>query len=197
MGDFPNIKSLRNEEMDCLDIGVFNKEDKPIFLASKFKDFSSVYWDVNPKNDKNHYFSRLVEFYKELQKGNFQDKGNKGLPLGIIIKGPINSSIPYQWSKHDKSLSLIFLEEDVDMILEDSQFKNFSFLRVDMPYAALTMENNLTKMNFPWDSANGRLCVISHNNLSDILAKYISETAKYSIESEKLKPTLHQVLGDI
>ena len=155
-------------------------EDHLVFAATRYdkEDYSSVFWRVNPNKSKEDYFRQLVAFYKALRFGGFEDSGERVHPLGIMLDKTTETPLPLE-----------YLNMHGFRLLEHPSWKSFGLLRIDSPYAALTMEDFSGE---GWKPETGMITVISHNDLSVRVAELIAETSKYYVPAGKLQPVLAQ-----
>ena len=166
--------------------------DNTVFWASRYgqRGYSSVFWMVDHSKTKNDYFQRMVAFYQELRTGNFEDRGERGLDLGILLKDFKEGNTPEFVKDYNLgTLPLNMLDGKNPPLLQHRLFNDFTVLRVDSPYAAFTMEDF---SGTPWKPTTGFLAVITHQDLSEIVAGYIADTARHPAPKELLQPILKE-----
>ncbi len=165
-----------------------------VFGASRFENYSTVFWNVHPTGSKEGYFRRLAAFYNSLQDGSFrgreafqpdfkpfvfltygdQDVKNMGFVSDKEAKG-FQEVVPFEH----------FINDD-HLLLQHPHFGDFRMLRVYGSVADLVMED----YTGAWKQETGVLCVLSHNNLSTPVARLISETARIPAPASELEPIL-------
>lgn len=170
------VETYQNEVTDGEEIGVKLNDDL-VFVATRYYDlgFSVTFWQVNPSRSKDDHLGQLAKFYEALKIGGFKDRKKRGLPLGIML------------DKVTETLPLEYLDGDQFRLLQHPKWKEFALFRVDSPYAAFTMEDF---SGHGWKPETGLISVISHNDLSVLVAGLIAETAKYSAPADLLQPIL-------
>ncbi|MBI2102728.1 hypothetical protein HYT55_02725 [Candidatus Woesearchaeota archaeon] len=181
---------LLNDEMAPLTITTervaeFNAEkialrsgDDSLFYATRYDGlgYSSVYWQVHPGRSKEDYCRRLISFYNDLKTGGFEDRGTRGLDLGIIFNKITETPLP-----------LDYLDGEPPRLFQQPGWENFNLLRVDTPYAAFSMED---WSKGGWKPETGLIAVLSHQDISTLVARLISDTARHSVPVTELQPVL-------
>lgn len=177
INDKLTVETHPDEQTGSEDIGV-KLNGNLVFAATRYDNvgYSSTFWQVHPSRSKEDYLKRLATFYEALKTGGFEDRGERGLPLGIILDEVNETPLP-----------LNYLDGDQSKLLQHPKWKEFALFRVDSPYAAFTMEDF---SGDGWKPETGRISVISHNGLSVPVARLIAETTKYSAPADQLQPIL-------
>ncbi|GEM_PF-3400926 len=143
--------------------------------------YSTVSWMVCPHKTKEDYVHELARFYEALKRGNFDERGKRGLSVGIridyVTEYPLLSSLEYLTEKSTRR-----------KFLASPQFSDFRLLRFDTPYAAFTMEDFSGSAS--WSPQTGYLCAISHNDISLQVAALMANTARSRIPKEALQMIL-------
>ena len=125
---------------------------------------------------KEDYCRRLIFFYNDLKTGGFEDRGTRGLDLGIIFH-----------KITETPLLLDYLDGEPPRLFQQPGWKNFNLLRVDTPYAAFSMED---WSEGRWKPETGLIAVLSHQDISTLVARLISDTALHSVPVTELQPVL-------
>ena len=171
---------MHSDQFDC-DIFAAGDGKNKIFFSDKYKDFTSTYWYANPKVDKKEHFEKIMEFYKELRDSGFKPFHGKTFQPGVYFR------IPYNPNPID---SLDGILEDPRLITENHMFAKFTILRIATLYGDFTMEK---LEDGPWDTTNGRIAVVSNQDISKPLSKLVSELNRYEVAPESLEPLLRRV----
>lgn len=179
----------------------FNKEDMAVrlngdilFFASRLdtERYSVVYWDVNPGESKEHYLKKLASFYEALKTVDGLSARIRSLNNSLLLTYEENKDKFVDRGREGEFRSIVPLEQlcgERPAIVDHPHFNDFVLLRAFTPYCDLSMED---LSGTPWKSETGRICVVTHNDFSNQVAQLISETGKYSVPADQLKPTLKE-----
>jgi len=173
-----------------------------VFTALRYDQFgvSKVHWRVDPLRDKVDYIKKLASFYETLKSGN-QNKIDAGLiddELEGIFFNKANSRTDY----YKKKVSLGQLTGIEPRIVTHKKFTDFRAMKINTPYAIMILDDNITNMfsrlnnngETGWEPENGLIAIVSHNDLSEPVAKLIEETARYPVPAERLQPVLGKMV---
>jgi len=160
--------------------------DERIFTASRFdgEGYSTVYWGVDPRKNKVDYLKRLSSFYETLRTGGFNKKEIDLLP-GISFDESTGGKFVRNYQ-----LEIVALEDlagEEPKIISHKRFNDFMLLRIEAPYAVMTMEDH---SGTSWKPETGLIAIVSHNDLSKPVAKLIEETARYQVPAKRLQSIL-------
>ena len=164
-----------------------------VFHASRFDDqkYTTLFWDVNPIISKESYVRKLAWFCNAMEKVSgatqLQRKINGTVFLTYGKDEPEYASEDSE-KKFQDTIPLGQLRGDKPQLFSHPHFADFALLRAYTPYGDATMED----FSGIWKPETGRISVISHNDLSTIVAGLIAETAKYSVPADDLITTLKQ-----
>ncbi len=151
-----------------------------------------VYWDVNPKENKEHYVRKLANFYEALKTGDGFSSRKRKINNSLLLTYGENKDEFVSNDREEEFQGLVPLEQlcgERPAIFDHPHFTDFVILRGYTPLCDFTMED---LSGTPWKPDTGRMCVITHNDLSLPVAKLISETARYSAPADQLQPILKE-----
>ena len=152
---------------------------RTLLTGDKYPDYTPLGWKADPKKTKQEHFEAISKFYQSLRRGDF-DRATGRLPPGVLLVGNCGQT----------SLHLDYLEDDPERIINDPHFEEFLLLRIDTPYAAITMED-YTGL---WEPETGRIGVITHQDLSDPVSQLFTQTARYHpAKTEEMAKALKRV----
>ena len=139
--------------------------------------FTSINWRVDTSKPTEYHLGALYRFYTNLKQAGF-DPASLKPDSGVSIQS-------------DDHLQDIPLEEIVgeSSFIIPPQHSSFWFLRIDTPYADITMEPTTRSY---WTPATGRIGVLTHLPLTSHLAKLITETSGNE-ETQKISTFLAQI----
>lgn len=154
------------------DIALTLDENK-VFDATLLRDYLAISWRVNPNGTKQDYLKKLLEVLLPV-------------PLTVIGSRPKPNFDPFIYLTHAngaEELSIDQLDGNAPQLLHHPHFRDFVLLRTYTAYLDFTLEDHTG----PWKPETGLISVISHNDLSQPVARLISETARYSVPAEQLQ----------
>ena len=187
------IETSKDNEFEQEDIAVRLNEDI-LFFASRLdaQRYSVVYWDVNPKDDKEHYVKKLAGFYEALKTVDGLSTRKRSLNNSLLLTYGENKDEFVSKDREGEFQGLVPLEQlcgERAAILDHPHFNDFVILRAYTPSCDFTMED---LSGTPWKPETGRICVITHNDFSSPVAQLIAETGKYSVSVDQLQPILKE-----
>ncbi len=187
------IETDKDDEFECENIAVKLNVDI-LFFASRLDahGYSVVYWDVNPKDNKEQYVKRLATFYDALKNVEGLTTRRRSINNSLLLTYGENKDEFVNEDRDEEFQGLVPLEQlcgERPTIFDHPHFNDFVILRAYTPVGDFTMED---LSGTPWKPETGRLCVISHNDLSVPVAQLISETARYSVAADQLQPILKE-----
>ncbi len=187
------IETSKDDEFETEDIAVKLNKDI-LFFASRLdtESYSVVYWDVNPQKDKEHYVKRLASFYEGLKTVDGLSTRKRRINNSLLLTYGESKDEFVNEDREEEFQCIIPLEQlcgEKPAIFDHPQFNNFVILRAYTPWGDLVMED---LSGTPWKPDTGRICVVTHNDLSNQVAQLISETGKYSAPADQLQPILKE-----
>ncbi len=180
------LRVERNEENIIFKSGLSR-----VFSATRYNTFSTVFWMVDPRRTKEDYFRTLVKELTPLPLNLPQatPKPHFNQPFVYLTHGQQEAQ---KFVSHEEAkmisteLSIDYLLGNSPPLLQHPHFSDFRLLRVYTAYLDFTMED----FTGPWNPESGSIAVLSHNDLSQPIAKLIAETARYPLPAEQLQPIL-------
>ncbi len=165
-----------------------------LFFASRLdtQRYSVVYWDVDPQHDKEHYAKRLAGFYGALKTVDGLSTRKRRINNSLLLTYGENKNEFVNKDREEEFQGIVPLEQlcgEKPAIFNHPHFNDFVILRAYTPWGDLVMED---LSGTPWKPDTGRICVITHNDLSVSVAQLISETGKYSAPADQLQPILKE-----
>lgn len=187
------IETSKDDEFETEDIAV-KLNDDVLFFASRLdtRRYSVVYWDVNPENDKEHYVKRLAGFYEALKTVDGLSARRRSINNSLLLTYGENKDKFVGEDLEEEFQGLVLLEQlcgERPTIFDHPHFNDFVILRAYTPWGDLVMED---LSGTPWKAETGRICVVTHNDLSTQVAQLIAETGKYSVTADQLQPILKE-----
>jgi len=174
-----HLHEHRDTEFECDDFCASLSEnlDQPVFFANRYANYSTVYFHPDLSKSKDEYLDRLVHFYLSLKlEGTSRDRPASLNGVHINRLG-------------GKRLSLDALATP-ELIKDHHEFRELRLLRIDSPYLILTMEDF---SQGGWKPETGKICLISHLDISKPAAQFIAENARYKAPAEELEPILAKI----
>ncbi len=187
------IETDYDPEFECEDIAV-KLNDDVLFFASRLDThrYSVVYWDVSPKDDKEHYVQKLAGFYEALKTVDDLFVRKRSINNSLLLTYGENKDIFVGEDREKEFQGLVPLEQlcgERPVIFDHPHFNDFVILRAYTPWCDLVMED---LSGTPWKPETGRICVVTDNDFSTQVAQLIAETGKYSVSADQLQPVLKE-----
>ncbi len=152
------------------------------FEATTFEGVKDIVfsWSVDKNKGTMQYLEAIMNFYKDLKSGIFETECSD--PYEIMLQTELRNE------KGFKTAGLEFALENYQALARRYSRTDFYSLHAFTPYCLISLDGN----NRIWTPEDGRICVVSSQNLSKPLSKFMHETLDVQTTRSELEQQLRE-----